>query len=302
VLDSFAMLQPDLSVTALRALRHSCPICVGARFISRFPITRGGETFRIVACVDCGFNFVVDPPVDTASHVKDGQKLVWRFRPRHDHIRRLLLSRLKPGSSVIEIGCGRGELGYLMRNDPIDYVGYEPARGLADFGINEGVNIVRELYHGSRLADAVVLDNVIEHVTEPAQMIKTAAKSLNPDGLLIVIAPNVNDVRRVSPAWCRKHLWVPPDHINYFSARDISRMFHDAGLVDRRFQFEPLRLSDWKYFPRALAECVGLSIFGHNVFACRVTSPIPPIVDITAISPSRQAAGVPHRPQREALG
>ena len=253
------------------ATRQKCPIWRRKPVSSEVPDPiRSGGRFHIVACEACGFIFVVDPPADTANHAEEGQQLVWRFRSRHEQIRRLLLAHLKPGASVLEIGCGRGELGYIMRNDPLSYIGYEPARGLAEFGIAAGVQIVREPYNGGRSADAVVIDNVIEHVTAGhAEMIRTAAASLNPDGLLIVITPNVDDLRRLSPTWRRKNLWVPPDHINYFSARDISRMFRDAGLVDRRFKFAPLTLSDWKYFPRAIAECLGLSILGHNVFGVK---------------------------------
>lgn len=252
-----------------RATRQKCPICGENRFRQKFPIDRSGERFHIVACEACGFIFVVDPPADTANHAEEGQQLVWRFRSRHEQIRRLLLAHLKPGASVLEIGCGRGELGYIMRNDPLSYIGYEPARGLAEFGIAAGVQIVREPYNGGKSTDAVVIDNVIEHVTEPAEMIRTAAASLNPNGLLIVITPNVDDLRRLSPTWRRKNLWVPPDHINYFSARDISRMFRDAGIVDQRFRFSSLTPADWKYFPRAIAECLGLSILGHNVFGVK---------------------------------
>jgi hypothetical protein len=46
-------------------------------------------------------------------------------------------------------------------------------------------------------------------------------------------------------------------------------MFERAGLKARRFGFSPLSLSDWKFLPRAAAETLGLSIFGHNVYAIK---------------------------------
>jgi hypothetical protein len=60
---------------------------------------------------------------------------------------------------------------------------------------------------------------------------------------------------------------VPPDHINFFSEKDIASMFRLAHLRPKRFRFSPLRLSDYRFFPRAAAETIGLSIFGHNVYA-----------------------------------
>ena len=70
-------------------------------------------------------------------------------------------------------------------------------RGLSDFGIAAGVHIVQDTFKGEQTADAIVIDNVLEHVAEPARMLDTAAASLNPGGLLIVITPNVDDIRAV---------------------------------------------------------------------------------------------------------
>jgi len=251
-----------------RSLRSRCPICNGSHFLPKLRLTRQGETFDIVTCRDCRFIFVADPKSDTANHI-DISKINWAFRPRHFQIRRLLLSRLSQGQRVIEIGCGRGEVGHLLRNDSLDYIGYEPARGLSDFGIRAGVPIIQRTFEGDQRADAIVIDNVLEHVAEPAQMLEIAAGALNPGGILIAITPNVNDIRALSPDWQRRHLWVPPDHINFFSATDIAAMFTRAGMVPKRFRFDPLTLQDWKFYPRALAESIGLSLFGHNVYSVK---------------------------------
>jgi SAM-dependent methyltransferase len=251
-----------------RSQRTQCPICKAPDFSLKFTMERGGQAFRIVSCRDCRFIFVADPEADTANHI-DIDKIDWAFRPRHFQIRRMLLAHLSAGQQVLEIGCGRGEVGYLLRSDPVRYVAYEPARGLSDFGIRAGVPIVQRVFNGEQTADAIVIDNVLEHVAEPARMLEIAAASLNPGGLLIVITPNVHDIRAVSPSWRARNLWVPPDHINYFSAPDIDRMFQRVGLEARRFRFSPLSLQDWKFFPRAVAETFGLSIFGHNVYAVK---------------------------------
>lgn len=250
----------------MRGMRTNCPICKGVKFNPRFSMARGGGEFHIVNCADCGFVFVSDPEQDTANHT-DASKIDWAFRPRHNQIRRLLLSRLRPGQSALEIGCGRGEVGYLLRNDGLKYTGYEPARGLSDFGIAKGVPIIQTPFEGNQSADAIIIDNVLEHVTDPAGMLKTARASLNPGGLLIVITPNVGDVRALSPAWRKRNLWIPPDHINYFSSADIARMFAAIGMKATRFKFAPLAGSDWKFVPRAITESLGLSMFGHNVYA-----------------------------------
>jgi SAM-dependent methyltransferase len=257
-------------VPSLRNPRSQCPICKGTQFDPKLSLTRLGERFEIVSCHDCGFIFVADPEADTANHI-DIDKIDWAFRPRHSQIRRLLLSRLAAGSRIIEIGCGRGEVGFLMREDPVEYIGYEPARGLSDFGIRAGVPIIQTTFEGKQRADAIVIDNVLEHVAEPAEMLQIAVSALNPGGILVVITPNVNDIRALSPSWRERYLWVPPDHINFFSAADIVAMFARTGMSPRRFKFAPLSLQDFKFYPRALAETIGLSIFGHNVYAIKAS-------------------------------
>jgi SAM-dependent methyltransferase len=157
-----------------------------------------------------------------------------------------LLSHLAAGSGIIEIGCGRGEVGYLMRNDPVEYIGYEPARGRSDFGLRAGVPITQTTFEGNQHADALVIDNMLEHVAQPAGMLAIAAAALNPGGILVVITPNVNDIRALSPNWRKRHLWVPPDHINFFSAADIAAMFARARMSPRRFKFAPLSLSGFQ--------------------------------------------------------
>lgn len=253
---------------SIRKPRSQCPICNGTQFEPKLCLTRHGESFEIVTCRHCGLIFVADPEADTANHI-DIDKIDWAFRPRHSQIRRLLLSRLSPGQKVVEIGCGRGEVGFLMRKDPVEYTGYEPARGLSDFGIRAGVPIIQTVFEGDQRADAIVIDNVLEHVAEPAKMLEVAASALNPGGILVAITPNVNDVRALSSEWQKRHLWVPPDHINFFSAKDIATMFARAGIFPTRFKFTPLALQDWRFYPRALAETIGLSIFGHNVYSVK---------------------------------
>jgi SAM-dependent methyltransferase len=251
-----------------RNRRSECPLCGAKNFSLEFEMERLDQNFEIVSCDECHFTFVADPEADTANHI-DINRIDWAFRPRHFQIRRLLLAHLSAGQQVLEIGCGRGEVGYLLRSDPVKYIAYEPARGLSDFGIRAGVPILQKTFNGEQTADAIVIDNVLEHVAEPASMLKVAAGSLNPGGLLVVITPNVDDIRALSPSWRKRNLWIPPDHINYFSARDIENMFNRVGLRARRFKFSPLSLSDWKFFPRAAAESLGLSIFGHNVYAAK---------------------------------
>ena len=250
--------------------RDVCPLCrSGSR--SRFRLVeRGDASHELVKCGDCGFVYAATARFDTADH-GDLSKLYWRFRSRHHQIRRLIHLHLRSGAQIVEIGCGRGELGYIMKDDPYGYTGYEPAAGLSRFGQLHGVNVVHDFFTSETApdADAVVIDNVLEHVLDPQQLLADAVASLRAGGLAIVIVPNRDDLRQMVPSWRDARHWIPPDHINYFSMTDVQRMFANCGLKARPFAFHALSVRDYRYFPRAVLETLGISVLGHNVFAVK---------------------------------
>jgi SAM-dependent methyltransferase len=250
--------------------RDICPLCASPDRIAFRTVTRLGSMYELVRCSGCGFVYAKTARRDTADH-GEISTLYWRFRSRHHQIRRLIHLNLKPGSRIVEIGCGRGELGYIMRDDPYTYVGYEPASGLSRFGQQHGVNVVHDFFKGEAAppADAIVIDNVLEHVLDPQGLLADAVTTLRPGGLAVVIVPNRNDLRQVSQGWRDTRHWIPPDHINYFSMTDIERMFAYCGLDVKSLGFHAFTIRDYRYFPRAILETAKISLLGHNVYAIK---------------------------------
>jgi SAM-dependent methyltransferase len=253
-----------------RISRDTCPLCRSPDRVLLRTVTRLGAHHELVKCSACGFVYAATARLDTADH-GELSSLYWRFRSRHHQIRRLIHLHLKPGSRVVEIGCGRGELGYIMKDDPYYYTGYEPASGLSRFGQQHGVNIVHDFYkrETAPFADAIVIDNVLEHVLEPQGLLAGAVETLSEGGLAIVIVPNRDDLRQALPNWRDTRHWIPPDHINYFAMTDVKRMFASCGLDVKPFGFHALTMTDYRYFPRALLETARISLLGHNVYAIK---------------------------------
>jgi SAM-dependent methyltransferase len=261
----------DLPVADAETIaRNICPLCASPQRCTFKTVIRLGTSHELVKCTDCGFVYATTARFDTADH-GDISKLYWRFRSRHHQIRRLVHLHLKPASTVVEIGCGRGELGFIMKDDPYSYTGFEPASGLSKFGQQHGVNVVHDFFRRDTAprADAVVIDNVLEHVIDPMALLKDAVDTLSPGGLVVVIVPNRDDLRQAMRGWRDARHWIPPDHINYFAMADIKRMFAKCGLVAQPFGFHALTMADYRYFPRATLETMKIFLLGNNVYAVK---------------------------------
>lgn len=254
-----------------RIQRQNCPLCQSTRQRPLRTVDRRQAMWHVVTCQACGFTYVADPRADTADHLDEPASDMPEVKPRHRQIARLLERLLadSTGRVVAEIGAGQGALGMEL-SGRFDYFGFEPAAGLSEGARSRGVRIQPAMFSSEQLparADAVVLDNVLEHVLDPAGLFRQAAQALRSGGYLIVIVPNVHDLRQLHPVWRRRRHWVPPDHINYFRYRDVASLMTQSGFEVSGFGFRALAWpQDAKFAPRAVFESLGQHPFGLNLF------------------------------------
>ena len=103
--------------------------------------------------------------------------------------------------------------------------------------------------------DCIILDNVLEHLMDPREMMQIISDTVKPGGMFIVIVPNLHDVRRY---WQPDSFWTVWTHINYFNRRAFRRLLDEFG-----FDF-------FVYPPSTDAEPKG-SV--SKVYICREPSP-----------------------------
>jgi SAM-dependent methyltransferase len=142
-----------------------------------------------------------------------------------------------PGRSLLEIGPGTGHLLAAARKAGRSVTAVEASEIHRKFirdtwGIDSLYPDIAELPPGLSF-DAVVAINVIEHVYDIANFLRSIAKVLNPDGVLFISTVNAASLEatllRCWWAMCKDH-----DHVSLPSLIGIARAAQAIGLRTER--------------------------------------------------------------------
>ena len=135
---------------------------------------------------------------------------------------------------MLDVGCGNAsvvklaqDLGWNAEGVDVDPQAIEDARckGLVvHLGELDHIN-----YHQQSF-DLVLMNNVIEHVDNPLQIITEVKRILRPGGRLVVTTPNTASWghRRFASDWV--HL-DPPRHLRLFNATNLRRLIERVGFT-----------------------------------------------------------------------
>lgn len=112
----------------------------------------------------------------------------------HEKVCQLVRERVPPDGRVLEISCGPGrnlialrEAGYAVQG-----TNFSKHEMLADdLPIELGVDVMQSLPYEDASFDAVLLCDVIEHLSDHAAALRNIQRVLKVGGILIMVTPNV---------------------------------------------------------------------------------------------------------------
>jgi|GEM_PF-2937118 len=250
-------------------IRDKCPLCFHIKAGLHKSIRKNDFTFYIVKCSECGFVFVENvkeqdfnreetDKVKSYLHPRNAQimKIVQNYTPQHQ----------REKLNIVEVGAGFGCFPEFLENKKYNYIGFEPSVARARECANKGFNVINDFFRPKLLedkADIIIMDNVIEHAVNPKELLDQASKCLIQGGILILIVPNLYDIRQLSEKWRERHHWQPTCHINYFSAGLLKKVMRECGLSPSFFGFSKLTLPGHSSFIlKTLLDKIGINIFG----------------------------------------
>ncbi len=219
------------------------------------PLVTKLKTHEVIACRICGFRHVVPLPdpseLESAyrekyytdekptflAHAAEDQD--WGEIASRDRLE--AFERLLPGDRrhLLDIGCGPGFFLQTAQERGWRVLGIEPSRQAAAHARTLSVQVVEGFFNadsakGLGRFDVAHLNNVLEHVPNPVEIVSLARDLLAPGGILCLNVPNdfssFQNAARKSldlPEW-----WVaPPHHLNYFDFESLTGLLTRLGFA-----------------------------------------------------------------------
>ena len=177
---------------------------------------------------------------------------------------------------ILDVGCGTGNFAYKLKKmyeceawgiEPNDAVARIAAQKLDKVIINVFSPDLPEL-KGNEF-DAIIFNDVLEHLVNPYEVLGQCKKFLRPGGYIVASIPNIlffpvffNDII-LKQDWVYTNFGtLDKTHLRFFTRKSIIRMFEEQGYkivklkginpeTPRRYRILNTlffnRLKDWKY-------------------------------------------------------
>ena len=193
---------------------------------------------------------------------------------------------VKPGNNLLDLGCGDGVLGELLKPRFKAVAGVDVSEEALAFAKQRGlstyrVNVDQEpLPFGDAMFDTVTCIDLIEHVFEPRVLISEISRVLAPGGNLYIAFPNIRYALRIKEIIAGRFPKTSGDiaysydggHLHYYTSADMRSLLEEKNLktAGQWGIVSPGILNNWKYrilktaLPASLArEFLSIEILIH---------------------------------------
>lgn len=146
------------------------------------------------------------------------------------------------GSRMLDVGCGEGfalaffrARGWSIRGLDFSSAGVESQNPDCLDALQTGdlFELLQDEINRGERYDLVWLQNVLEHVLDPLQLLQSLRRLISPRGLAVITVPNdCSDIQlaALESGHIDREFWIaPPDHLSYFSYSSLNNVARETG-------------------------------------------------------------------------
>ena len=217
----------------------------------RETVVASANGFDVIECQQCGFKHIVSIPTEDELenayrheyYTQEKPFYIDRYKEDlewwntvYTHRYEVLEQHLLPTQrKILDIGSGPGFFLLNGKNRGWQVKGVEPSEQAAQHSVSLGLDVDNIFFNQQSAPllgsfDVINMGEVLEHIPQPAELLRIVHARLSVGGLICLVVPNDFNPFQLA---LRDHLgfapwWVaPPHHINYFDFKSL------AGLVER---------------------------------------------------------------------
>ena len=218
-----------------------CTICGKTKF--KASISCG--SFGYVRCLTCGLVQMNPQPLkeEIISRYDTKDYLSYEISNEQSYLNLQLLALKDSGfdesarTRVLDIGCATGSLLSHLKSKGWEVTGVEISSPQAEYGRQKYNLDIKSLplednHFPSGHFNAVLASHLIEHLNDPAAMVREVYRTLMPGGKFFVTTPNIQgfQAKLFGGRW-RSAIF---DHLYLFSVKTLTRLLEDNGFVTEK--------------------------------------------------------------------
>jgi SAM-dependent methyltransferase len=230
---------------AVRMMESRCPACGSG--CGHDDVELWGN--KLLACNSCGSwhargtNAADYDAVYTTPEYQDAQQRAlarvsdWSTLVHHATYAPFFENSLTESSGdnlLLDVGCGVGRFlraaqtqGWKVRGIDVSEEAIISGKIGADFAMS--TESLSEIAASGVRFNAVTAFEVLEHLTQPINLISDMMHVLKPGGRVFCTVPNRESASVVST---NRPDWLPPIHLQFFTAMGVRRLFERAGVQE----------------------------------------------------------------------
>jgi len=216
----------------------SCNLCQSSKYKIREGSVRGNKDLEIKECLNCGLVYLSSTEaIDSGFYENSSMNETfnfsqWNDEKQVDDKRRFDFMKNKiSNKKILDFGSGYG--GFLSYSKEVSSYacGVELEKAIKPFYKENHIDLFENLNEIDETFDVITAFHVIEHLKEPAMILKEFKNLLNKNGKIILEVPNASDALLTiyeNKPFSHFTYWVC--HLYLYTQHTLSLLAKKAGL------------------------------------------------------------------------